>query len=654
MNWANPTLGTKITAGFVVILVLLVITAGWGIRGLVHMRQENAVVIEADNLRTDMVSREVDHLDWEAKLAQFVYDDHIHELDIELDHTQCSLGRWYYGDQRKLAEAHFPKLVPYLQAIETPHRNLHESAKRIKSVYRHADMNLGERLLSMELDHLEWVGEVEKALEAKEGELNLELNPSHCAIGKFLYGLEREEIAENHPEIDAMLIALEQPHQRLHDSVSRIVAALKVGDYDQATSVYNQETRIALRQVRQGLQQARAISAEEVAKVRKAEELYQNVSQPAFAEVRANLHAIRDVMNSTTVEMERIMGEELKSNELVMLILTVAAILISVLLSVVITCSTLKLLGGDPAKLMSIAQRIAAGDLLQELEVKKGDHHSLSAAMSEMVLRLKVVVGEVRSGADNLAFVAQQLSNSAQSISHSALQQAAGLEQTTVSVEELNDLVQHNAENARVTDSMAHRVSAEAESGGEAVTRTLAAMKQIANKINFIDEIAYKTHLLSLNAGIEAARAGEHGRGFSVVAAEVRKLAENSRATAREIDELATNSVDVAEDAGRLLKKIVPSIRKTADLVQAIAVATGEQAGGVEQITSAMSHLDKTMQENVLASEDLAVTSEQLAHQAELLSQAVAFFRLEEESNGADEQKNGAAVEDDPQGVDGS
>jgi methyl-accepting chemotaxis protein len=631
MNWGSFTLGTKITTGFVLVLILLVITAAWGIRGLMQVRQESELVIEADNLRTDMVQREVDHLDWEAKLARFVFDDHVHDLDIELDHTQCSLGRWYYGEQRALAEAHFPKLASYLQAMEEPHRKLHESAKRIKTVYRQADMGLGERLLALELEHLDWAAKLQLALVNQEEIMDSELANFGRAFGEFLYGKERLEMAKIHPEINMILARLEQPHQRLHDSAARIADAQRAGDYERAKRIYSEETQVALAQVRLGLQRAVAISHEEVAGVRKAAELYQKESLPALEVVRHNLHAIRDTMNNTAEEKIEFMENELIYNELVMIIVTVVAILLGVLLAVVITRDTLKRLGGDPAVMVGIAHRIAAGDISQDLEVKQGDSESLNAAMSEMVSRLKAVVWEVRYGADSLASVAQQLSASAQSISQVANEQAAGLEETTTSVEELNDLVQHNAENARVTDGMAHKVSGEAARGGEAVERTLAAMKQIANKISLIDDIAYKTNLLSLNAGIEAARAGEHGRGFSVVATEVRKLAENSRVTAREIDELATNCVDIAQDAGYLLKEIVPSVRKTADLVQAIAIASEEQAGGVEQITSAMGHIGQTTQQNATASEELAVASEQLTRQAEILQQSVAFFKLEEE-----------------------
>jgi methyl-accepting chemotaxis protein len=162
------------------------------------------------------------------------------------------------------------------------------------------------------------------------------------------------------------------------------------------------------------------------------------------------------------------------------------------------------------------------------------------------------------------------------------------------------------------------------------VAETVKAMKEIAAKINIIEEIARQTNLLALNAAIEAARAGEHGKGFAVVAAEVRKLAERSQKAAGEINELSTSSVAVAEVAGQMLTAIVPNIQKTAELVQEIAAASREQDAGAEQISKSIQQLDSVIQQNASASEEMASTAEELSGQAEQLSEMIGFFVVEE------------------------
>ncbi len=280
---------------------------------------------------------------------------------------------------------------------------------------------------------------------------------------------------------------------------------------------------------------------------------------------------------------------------------------------------------------VAVAEALAEGDLTVRIESGgKDETGQLLKAMGAMVNRLTGIIGEVRSGADNLAGASNEVSATAQSMSQGATEQAASVEETSASIEQLNASVQQNSENAKVTNGIATNSADEARRGGEAVIKTVGAMKTIAGKIGLIEDIAYKTNLLSLNAAIEAARAGEHGKGFTVVAAEVRKLAENSRVTAQEINELATSSVSIAEDAGRLLQAMVPNISKTADLVEEITAASGEQAGGVAQINDSMTQLDKATQQAASASEELAATAEELSGQATQLQQTVAFFRLDD------------------------
>jgi len=288
---------------------------------------------------------------------------------------------------------------------------------------------------------------------------------------------------------------------------------------------------------------------------------------------------------------------------------------------------------------VAAARSLAEGDLTVDIHVDaKDETGQLLAAMKELVARLVQIMSEVKGGADNLASASQEVSATAQTISQGATEQASGVEETSSAVEQLNASVQQNTENAQVTDGIATKSAEEAQRGGDAVNKTVSAMKTIASKISLIEDIAYKTNLLSLNAAIEAARAGEHGKGFAVVATEVRKLAETSRLTAEEINGLASGSVEIAEQAGNLLEEMVPNIQKTADLVQEISAASAEQSSGVTQINDSMTQLDKATQQNASASEELAATAEELSGQAEQLQQSVAYFKLANESHMANSQ----------------
>jgi len=279
---------------------------------------------------------------------------------------------------------------------------------------------------------------------------------------------------------------------------------------------------------------------------------------------------------------------------------------------------------------VAVANQLADGDLTAKIEVSSKDETGkLLTAMQSMVGKLSQIIGEVRGSANALSSASEEVSATAQSMSQGASEQAASVEETSASVEQMSASINQNTENAKVTDGMASKAAREADEGGAAVRETVAAMKSIAEKIGIIDDIAYQTNLLALNAAIEAARAGEHGKGFAVVAAEVRKLAERSQVAAQEIGEVAKGSVGLAEKAGKLLDEIVPSIKKTSDLVQEISAASEEQSSGAGQINNAMEQLNKITQQSASSSEELASTAEEMSSQAEQLQQLMGFFKVE-------------------------
>ncbi|PKM34484.1 MAG: methyl-accepting chemotaxis protein [Gammaproteobacteria bacterium HGW-Gammaproteobacteria-12] len=278
---------------------------------------------------------------------------------------------------------------------------------------------------------------------------------------------------------------------------------------------------------------------------------------------------------------------------------------------------------------VGVANSLAEGDLTVTVEADSRDETGrLLASMQHMTERLRTVMADVRSAADSLSSASEEVSATSQSLSQAATEQAASVEETTASVEQMSASIAQNTESAQITDGIAGKAANDAVQGGQAVRDMVQAMKQIADKIGIIDDIAYQTNLLALNAAIEAARAGDHGKGFAVVAAEVRKLAERSQVAAQEIGGVASNSVHLAEQAGALLDQIVPNIQKTSDLVQEITAASQEQSTGAGQINIAMGQMNQITQQNASASEELAATAEEMNAQASQLQELISYFRL--------------------------
>ncbi len=280
---------------------------------------------------------------------------------------------------------------------------------------------------------------------------------------------------------------------------------------------------------------------------------------------------------------------------------------------------------------VAFSQQIASGNLNASLEIDQNDEiGQLASDLTGMGHQLRSVVGNVRESVEQVASGSSELSSTAETLSQSATEQAANVEEVSASISQMVSNIIRSTENALETEKIARRSAEDAEQGGKAVTHTVQAMRQIADKISIIEDIARQTNLLALNAAIEAARAGEHGKGFAVVAAEVRKLAERSGEAASEINDLSASSVAVAESAGEMLSKMVPDIQRTAELVQEIAAASSEQNTGAEQVNRAVGQLDQVIQQIASAAEEMSATSEELAGQASNLQDAMSFFTVDE------------------------
>ncbi len=449
-------------------------------------------------------------------------------------------------------------------------------------------------------------------------------DPATCNFGLWL-----SDFSTDNQDLRRLLRAMNEPHNRFHQSVGRIRNEIRADNQPEAMDIFLNTMIPASHEVFANFNRLIEM-AEQVEGIR--DEITSLVIGPIATEMYEAMDALEELVTIN----ERIAGEAIEAADRdagQAVTMALAGMAIGVILALALGVILTRAITAPVSKGVTFSQKMSEGDMTTTLDVDQKDEIGvLAQAMNQMREKLREVVVGVKSASENVASGSEELSSSSEEMSQGATEQAASVEEVSSSMEQMAANIKQNTDNAAQTEKVSTQAARDAEEGGRVVGQAVEAMKQIADKISIIEEIARQTNLLALNAAIEAARAGEAGRGFAVVASEVRKLAERSQTAAAEIIDLSGSSVDVAEKAGQMLNKIVPDIQKTAELVQEIAAASREQNSGVEQINQAIQQLDQVIQQNASAAEEMSSTAEELSSQAEQLQSTMAFFKVGDEA----------------------
>ncbi|MFW6353465.1 MAG: methyl-accepting chemotaxis protein, partial [Verrucomicrobiota bacterium] len=581
-----------------------------GLGGLYGLRDTSAhaeEALESAELAETLKQCEVDHLSWARELSRIFLEEEVSEILVETDSAACGLGKWLRGEERRLAEASAPELRPLFAGLMEPHEQLHRSAVRIGELYRQPHAGLEMELRRRYEEHLEWANslaahlamalEVSAAGEAEHSALELELDPRHCGLGRFLLRPETTRLRKDFPELDEALSRVEQPHQRLHRSAVEINELLAEGRVDEAMRHFRERTLVDLDGIGAELRGVIAAENQREDAARHAMTVYQEETKVALADVRGRLGAIVDL----TVENSEARAEEMRQGA--------------------------RQTGWSISLLVTVALVVAGG--LSWL---------VSRSVNRPLLRL---AGVLSQGATQTSAAASQVSSTSHTLAEGANQQAASLEESSASIEEVASMARGNSEHAGKASQMLSVVKEAIEGGATEMEVMQSAMdgievagREVAKITQTVDEIAFQTNLLALNAAIEAARAGSAGAGFAVVADEVRQLAMRSadaaEETARKIEEAMSQTArggDISRRVVHALKDVEGQTRELEGFFLHVAQASAEQTHGISQINLAISQLDQVTQQNAAFAEENAGAAEELNGQAKAVQDAVDQLR---------------------------
>jgi methyl-accepting chemotaxis protein len=587
MSLKTLTIGKKITLGYAVILILLIIVGVLNYVGVGTIVNNAEEVIDGNKLTSMLVQREIDHLRWAGKVNALLTDDSVTELVVQTDDHKCGMGKWLYGPERKQAEKLLPSLVPILKSLEEPHRKLHESAIDIDLSYEQGDLSLPIRITEIESAHLAWANRAYKAVINKNTKIKkFQTDPTKCMLGKFINS-DQGLAAYEHGDADFKELwdSIHPSHNAMHAAGKNIKNLLAEEQFESASVELQKVIMPNLSKTVSTLKELRSEAEEKLHGMAEANDIYANQTMPALGNVQEILAKAKDTVKKN-IMTDEIMLSAATATRMQVAIVGAITFLLGIILAALTARGIISLLSG--------------------------------------------VVKEMSASSNQVSGAAGQISESSQSLAEGASEQAATLEETSSSLEEMSSLTRQNAENAKQADMIRGESRESMETADNSMKELIESMADISSAsektqkiVKTIDEIAFQTNLLALNAAVEAARAGEAGAGFAVVADEVRSLAMRAADSARDTTSLLDATVEKVKNGTALVSETsemfyiaARSSERVSTLITEISTASQEQSTGIDEVNRAVTEIDKVTQANAAVAEETASAAEELTAQA--------------------------------------
>jgi methyl-accepting chemotaxis protein len=604
MNWKTMTIGVKLALGFgsvLVVLLALALASYFGVGSVVKNADD---VITGNKLDANLAQREVDHLNWAAKVNELLVNENVTELDVQTDPRACGFGEWYYSEERLATEQRFPALAAPLAEIEHHHDKLHASAQQIGAVFTQPHLGLDAQLRQILAGHLHWSGHVSEGLALaliaqQEGEVDpdfsfgVQLDHHKCGLGAFLSHEDTQTLMAKFDEFGTPIQNLVEPHREFHGTAIAMERLIREGKAREAVELYRSRTVPLIEEIETHFDSAILAEQERQAGYSQAKEIFATETTPALQGVQRLLNAIRTEAKAEIMTDDVMLASAANTRRAVLFIGILA---------------------------------FAVGSVLAFL---------IARGISVVLKRISTDIGQA-SG--QVASASEQISTGSQSMAEGACEQAASLEETSSSLEEMSTMTRQNAESARQAEGLSVNNQKAMGAANESMGQLTLSMQEIATAsaemqkiIKSVDEIAFQTNILALNAAVEAARAGEAGAGFAVVADEVRSLAMRATDAAKSTADLIDKTSGKVSAGSQLVTQCSEGIdqierasQEISNIIAQIASASDQQAIGVDQINKAVSSMDQVTQQNASHAEESASASEELNAQAQTLHDHVA------------------------------